>query len=118
MHWNTALFSHAASSMLAAKSDQNSAAKAARDAQASRLSRPVRAAALMRRHSRHSRRLAAPGRRAATGSSSGSSEKSTESSRTAPQLAAGPPARPSLIVAMAPVVLAAWCCSESNAGEG
>ena len=48
---------------------------------------------------------------------SSGSEKSTKSSRTEPHPAAEPPARPPSIVAMAPVVFAAPCCSESNAGR-
>ena len=97
---------------------QNGVAGAAANARADRPSCPNEAAPRLRRHSRLDCRFAVPSRLAATRSSSDRREKSTESSRTAPQPAAGLPARPSLIVAMAPVVLAAWCCSETNAGEG
>ena len=52
-----------------AEQEPRGAARAGGDAQDARLSRPVRAAALLRRHSRHSCRLAAPGRLAANSSS-------------------------------------------------
>ena len=67
---------------MAAVGESSGAAKAAGDAQEARLGRPVRAAALLRRHSRHSRRLTAPRRLAAAGSSPRVSARSIGSSRT------------------------------------
>ena len=111
-------FSHAASSMLAAKSDQNSAAKAVRDAQASRPSRPMAAAALLHRHSRLCRRLAAPRRLAATSSSPSMSARSTGSSKTERKAAEKTPATLGSMVVMMVVDLAALCANESNAKWG
>ena len=92
--------------------------RAAKDARGARLSHPVRAATLLRRHSRHSRRLASPGRLAATSSSSGSSRRSTESSKIVPQTAAEITARSSSMVVVAPIDLEAHCINKSNAGLG
>ena len=78
------------------------AARAALIAQASYLSRPKTAAALLRRLSRLARRRAASRRRAATGSSSGSSEKSIDSSNSEQHEAEETPATsvPMVVVTM------------------
>jgi len=77
----------------------------------------VRAAALLRRHSRHSRRLAAPGRLAATGSIPQVSTRSTGSSRTERNATGKTPAISASMVVMMLVDLEARCSNKSNAGQ-
>ena len=71
---------------MAAVGEPSGVTRAAGDARAVRLSRPVRAAALLRRNSRLCRRLAAPSSLVTTGTSRGSRsrEKRTETTRIEP----------------------------------
>ena len=93
-------------------------AKAAQDARAYRPSHLKIAPALLRRNSRLCCRLAAPGRLAATGSSSGSSRRGKESSRQVSQSAAELTAKSSSMVVTAPIDHEARCSNKSNAGNG
>lgn len=103
---------------LTAVSDLFGAARAAKDARAARLSRPVRAATLLRCNIRLCRRLAAPCRLTAIHSCPRKSTRSIASSRMAPPATETMIATSASMVVVAPVDLAALCCSESNAGRG
>ena len=96
------------------------AVKVAGDALAAYPSRHVEAAALRRRHSRLGRRLAAPRRLAAAGSTSGSSERSessTNSARTELQSAEEMPATSVPATVVTVVGIAGLYSSRSNAGQ-
>ena len=100
---------------MAAVGEQSGVARAAGDARAVRLSRPVRAAALLRRNSRLCRRLAAPSRLAATGTSR---EKRTESTRIEPPPTESISATSAVMAVVLAVGLAALCSGETNAKGG
>ena len=103
---------------MAAVGEPSGVARAAGDARAVRLSRPVRAAALLRRNSRLCRRLAAPSRLAATGTSRGSREKRTESTRIEPPPTESISATSAVMAVVLAVGLAALCSGETNAKGG
>ena len=102
----------------AAVGEPRGAARAAKDVRTARLSHLVRAAALLRRHSRLSCRLAAPGRLAATSSSPSMSTRSIRSSRTERNGTEKTPATSASMVVMMPVDLAAPYSNESKAECG
>ena len=82
-----------------------------------RLSRPVVAATLLRRHSRLGRVVTAPSCLAATGGSSDSGERSTESSKKEQAAAEKAAATLLRMVAKLVVELGALCSNEPSAGQ-
>ena len=93
MHWNTALFFACSIEHAGRESDQNSTAKAARDVQASRPSRPMAGAALLHQPSHLCRCQEAPSRLATTSSGPHVNARSIRSSRNRQKRRGLPPRR-------------------------
>ena len=103
---------------MAAVGEPSGVTRAAGDARAVRLSRPVRAAALLRRNSRLCRRLAAPSSLVTTGTSRGSREKRTEWTRIEPPPTESTSATSAVMAGVLAVGLAALCSGETNTKSG